>query len=67
MLTLPQRQVSKLLQSINREVDPTVSKIETGERKLKPRLGITLFVANKSWEITCLQLPDKSALGLLLF
>lgn len=64
MLTLPQKQVSKLLQSINWEVDSTVSKIEIWQRKLKPRLGITFFVANKSWKITCLH---KSALGILLF
>lgn len=67
MLTLPQRQVSKLLQSINWEVDSTVTKTEIWQKKLKPRLGIILFVANKTWEITCLQLPDKSALGTLLF
>lgn len=68
ILILPQRQVSKLLQSINLEIDSTDSKIPIWQRHLNPKgLKITLFIANKRWKITCLQLPDKSALGILLF
>lgn len=68
ILILPQRQVSKRLQSINLEIDSTDSKIPIWQRHLNPKgLQTTLFIANKRWKITCLQLPDKSALGILLF